>query len=378
MNILILGAGLVGRPMALDLSKDDSFKLSVSDISENRLHLFNGERFSIIQGDLSDMAFLKKIIIPFDLVLNALPGHLGYQASKTVIEGGKNLVDISFFPEDPFSLEEIAEKMKIKAVIDCGVAPGMSYALVGYVSGILDMTTKVRIYVGGLPVKRELPWEYKAVFSPADVIEEYMRPARIMENGKIVAKEALSDLETMSFKCCGPLEAFNTDGLRSLLKTIPCPDMVEKTLRYPGYSQKIMLLKNSGFFNTETLDIKGQKIVPLDMTCSLLFPQWQLKEGDEDITVMKIVVEGIKRGHKIRYTYNLVDHYDRNDKIHSMARTTGYTATSVIKMISENILKENGLILPEYLGKSKTYIDFMLDYLSKRRVNYSENVEKIL
>ena len=71
--------------------------------------------------------------------------------------------------------------------------------------------------VGGLPKIRTLPFEYKAPFSPIDVIEEYTRPARFIENGHIVIKPALSDAELIDFEKTGTLESFNTDGLRSIL-----------------------------------------------------------------------------------------------------------------------------------------------------------------
>jgi len=95
------------------------------------------------------------------------------------------------------------------------------------------------IYVGGLPIVRQWPYEYKAVFSPLDVIEEYTRTARFVENGRVVTRPALTDLERVDFEGVGTLEAFNTDGLRTLIQTIPAPNMKEKTLRYPGTRNRI-------------------------------------------------------------------------------------------------------------------------------------------
>jgi len=93
----------------------------------------------------------------------------------------------------------------------------------------------------------------------------------------------------------GTLEAFNTDGLRSLLYTIKIPCMKEKTLRYPGYAEKMRMLRETGFFSDTLIDIKGVKVKPLDLTAKLLFPKWELEEGEEELTVMRVIVQGEKK-----------------------------------------------------------------------------------
>ena len=147
----------------------------------------------------------------------------------------------------------------------------------------------------------------KLDFRPIDVIEEYTRPARYIENGKLVIRPALSDPEFINFDKVGTLEAFNSDGLRTLADTLKAPNMKEKTLRYPGHIEKILVLRESGFFSQKEIEVNGKKIKPIDFTSKLLFPMWELKEGDEEFTVMKIIIEGEKDKKKYRYTYNLLD-----------------------------------------------------------------------
>lgn len=237
MKVAVLGAGLVGAPMAVDLAKDENFEVTVADRDGKPLEKLEAMGLGIAteQADLSDEIALKALIADQDLVLSAVPGFMGYRTLQTVIEAGKDVVDIAFFPEDPFELDALAKKKGVTAIVDCGVAPGMSNLLTGHVARLLDRTDKVLIYVGGLPELRKWPYEYRAVFSPIDVIEEYTRPARYVENGKPVVREALSDPELLDFPGIGTLEAFNSDGLRTLADTIDAPDMKEKTLRYQGH-----------------------------------------------------------------------------------------------------------------------------------------------
>jgi saccharopine dehydrogenase-like NADP-dependent oxidoreductase len=376
MNIIILGAGLVGSPMAIDLSKDPQFQVTLADINAESLSKTGSEYpVKIIQQDLSDPSEVTKLVSRFDMAINAMPGFMGFQTLKAIIGAGIDVVDIAFFIEDPFQLDELAKNNKVTAIMDCGVAPGMCNILIGYVDHMLDETQNILYYVGGLPEIREWPYEYKAVFSPLDVIEEYTRPARYVENGKLIVRAALSDPELINFPGVGTLEAFNTDGLRSLAETIKCPNMKEKTLRYPGHIEKMAVLRETGFFNTEPIEINGKMIRPIDFTARLLFPKWKLKEEEVDITVMKVVVEGRKDGRKVRYTYDLLDKYDPATRTHSMARTTGYTATVALRMIADGLYTHKGITVPEYIGKQAECVDYMLKGLEARGVNYRETID---
>jgi len=372
-KVIVLGAGLVGKPMAIDLAKD--FEVTVADISRHRLDKIPDlPNLKKVEADLSDSIILVNLISDKDIVLNALPGDLGFNALKTVIEQGKNIIDIAFFPEEADVLDGLAKEKNVTAIMDCGVAPGMSNILIGYVNEKLDSIDNAVIYVGGLPKIRQWPWEYKAVFSPADVIEEYTRPARYVENCQLVIREALSDPEYLEFDGVGTLEAFNSDGLRSLIYTINAPNMKEKTLRFPGHIEKIAVLKATGFFSKDPIEFNGHIIRPLDFTSKLLFPNWELKQGEEDITVMRIEVEGHKNGKKISYRYDLYDSYDAKTQTHSMARTTGYTATMAVRMLAQGLFNEKGLIYPEIIGKHNNCVSFILDGLKERGIEYKETI----
>ncbi|MGC4023142.1 MAG: saccharopine dehydrogenase NADP-binding domain-containing protein [Cyclobacteriaceae bacterium] len=245
-KIIVLGAGLVGKAMAIDLAKN--FDATSADFSDAALSEVASHKVKTLKIDFSNLQSLASSIQPFDLVIGAVPGFLGLQTAKTVIEAGKNMVDISFFPEDPFQLDELAKKKGVTIVTDCGVAPGMGNIILGY----HNQKMKIESYeclVGGLPVVREWPYEYKAVFSPIDVIEEYIRPARYVQNSSIIIKEALSDPELINFAEVGTLESWNSDGLRSLIKTMAhIPNMIEKTLRYPGCIEYLRVLRGNRLF----------------------------------------------------------------------------------------------------------------------------------
>jgi saccharopine dehydrogenase-like NADP-dependent oxidoreductase len=293
---------------------------------------------------------------------------------RSIIEAGKNVVDIAFFPEDPFVLDQEAKQRGVTAIVDCGVAPGMSNLLTGYAASLLDETSSVLIYVGGLPQVRQWPYDYKAVFSPMDVIEEYTRPARYVENGCEVVRPALSDPEFMYFPGVGTLEAFNTDGLRTLIRTIGAPNMKEKTMRYPGHIEKIAILRETGFFDQTEIEINGHRIRPIDFTAKVLFPLWKMNEGEADLTVMRIAVSGTASGRPVTHQFDLLDRYDETTHTHSMARTTGYAATAAVRLLAAGLHRSPGIIPPELLGRDQSCVDFMLKSLAERNVIYTHTI----
>lgn len=370
-KIIVLGAGLVGRAIAVDLAKKHD--TTSVDIDASALAALQKDfNISTVQADLSDQAVIKKLVADFDLVIGAVPGFMGFATVKAVIEAGKNIVDISFFPEDAFELDALAKEKGVVAAVDCGVAPGMSNLVLGYHNKRMKVD-RFLCYVGGLPQVRTKPYEYKAPFSPIDVIEEYIRPARMVENGAVVTKPALSEPEFLEFDGIGTLEAFNTDGLRSLLQTMDIPNMAEKTMRYPGHRELMQIFRDSGFFSPEHIDINGASIRPIDITTALLFPQWKLNPGDKELTVMKIIIEGLENEQPRRYTYDLLDHYDETTQTSSMARTTGYTCTAIVDLVLNGDFQRIGISPPEFIGSDEGCYNNIFQYLKARGIHYQKS-----
>ncbi|RYY68786.1 MAG: saccharopine dehydrogenase [Chitinophagaceae bacterium] len=372
MNIAVLGAGMVGRTIARDLSSQ--YRVTSFDISEANLALLGDATIVTLQADLGDFSKYTALLTDFELVVCAVPGFMGYKALEAIIKAGKNVVDISFFPEDALALDALAKEKNVTAIVDCGVAPGMSNFILGRYNEEMVISS-FECMVGGLPKVRVKPFEYKAPFSPVDVIEEYTRPARYVENGHLVTKPALSDAELINFDHAGTLEAFNTDGLRSILFTMKhIPDMKEKTLRFPGHIALIQAMKLAGFFSEEEQEINGQKISPLQFTSKLLFKSWKLQPNEPEFTIMTVVLKGSKDGEPVNIEYFLYDEYDAASQTASMSRTTGYTCTAAVNLLAKNMFSEKGIFPPELVGNNKACFDFVLNYLKERKVNWIKKV----
>jgi len=368
-KIIVFGAGLIGRAIALDLAS--LHQITCVDLNKKALAVINKDDSNVetINYDLSKEKNYDELVKDFDLVVNAMPGYLGFETLKKILLAGKNVVDASFFPENCFDLDHLAKKNDVYAIVDCGVAPGMDNIILGYLDTKMEVN-KFECLVGGLPVKRHWPFNFKSLFSPIDVIQEYTGPARYVENGEIVVREALSDCELMEIKRVGTMEAFNTDGLRTLIKTMDhIPYMKEKTLRYPGHCEYIQVLKSSGFFSTEPVELNGIEFSPLEVSAKILESNWKLANNEEEFTVVRTTIEGDENGKKKRYIYRMLDKTDKQSNISSMARSNGYTATAVTNFVLQNNI-QSGICAPETLGALDGAFKFILDYLEKRSIHY--------
>ena len=350
-KVVVLGAGRVGKTIAADLSQ--AFDVTSADISGVALDQLSSRcRVKTQITDLCDPRAVGGAIGDADLVICAVPGHMGFDTLKTVIECGKNVVDISFFPEDAMALDRLAMRRDVTAVVDCGVAPGIPDFLAGFYARRMQIQD-FEFMVGGLHFSRTGPDEYLPTFSPSDVWEEYTRPARYVKAGELITMPPLSEPELVGFQVGGhalTLEAFNTDGLRTLITTMSgrIPNMKEKTLRFPGHIAWIERLKRT-----------GQTWTP---------GKWTPRDDEDEFTLMRIVIHGREDGLEKKISWTLFVTWDRAAGISSMSRSTGYACSAAARCVVDGIYNRPGISPPSYLGEAPGCLDSILLYLNARKI----------
>jgi saccharopine dehydrogenase-like NADP-dependent oxidoreductase len=370
MKVIIIGCGKIGSAIAQDLSESMAeAEITVAD----RRRAAAREVASRIGGewvalDASNKESIARALEGFDLAVGALPGDYGYGAMESAVEVGVDMVDVSYTPENPLTLDERAKRRGVTLIPDCGVAPGLSNMLVGYAASRLDEVKSAHILVGGIPERPVPPLGYTITWSAEGLIDEYVRPVRIVEGGRVVEVPALSGLEEIDFPGLGRLEAFYTDGLRTLLETFRGVEkMYEKTLRYPGHVEKVKLLRELGLFDEEPLEVEGIEVSPKLFTARLLEKHLTMLEVG-DLLAMMVEVKGLKLGEKKGIRFHLLDRYDRERGVTAMARTTGYTASIVAQMLAKGGIDERGVIPPERLGMKPQLFEEILSELKARGV----------
>ena len=367
-KIVVLGCGAVGRHMAIDLCKVSGYEVVSVDVNQEALgHLARDFPIQTRLEDLSTNEGISRAVGDADLVIGAVPYSIGYAMLEGVIRAGKDIVDISYFEEDPFGLDDLAKEKGVTAVVDCGVVPGLANIILG------DHTRKMKVaryqcYVGGIPKTRDVPFEYKSPFPVLEVLEEYAGSGRMVEDGKVVVEPMLAETATIDFNDVGTLACLNSDGLRTLIRTMDIPDMFEKTLRYPGHVDQMRIFRDAGFLSRTPIEVKGALVRPIDVTASLLSPLWEYGPGEADLTVMRLVISGEEGGNPATYTYDMCDEYDPATGALSMARTTGYTCTAVVRLVLDGGYSQAGISPPELVGRTDGCWERVEMYLEDRGV----------
>ena len=369
-KIVVLGCGAVGKHMAIDLCRDPGLEVVCVDIKrENLEELASEHPIQVMVADLSKKEGITNAVKGADLVIGSVPYSLGYKMLESVIRAGKNIVDISYFFEDPFGLDDLAKKMGVTAVVDCGVAPGLSSIILGDHARNMKVS-RFECYVGGIPKSKNVLYEYKSPFPVLEVLEEYAESGSRIQEGRMISEPMLAETKTIEFDGIGTLACLNSDGLRTLIQTMDIPEMFEKTLRYPGHVEMMRTFSETGFLDMIPIQVNRISIRPIDVTASLLSQHWLYRPGEADLTVMRLVISGEEDGKPVTYTYNMVDEYDPETGALSMARTTGYTCNAVARLVLDGGYTQKGIIPPEFLGRVKGCRGKIEKYLEDRNVIY--------
>lgn len=372
MKVLVVGSGKVGSEISRDLARSDEVDSVIAvDASLDNLRLLRrntDKKIRTHQLSIFQRKRLHSLLGEVDLVCGALPGRLGFELLSEIVKAGKDIVDISYTPKDPFLLHRIAKENGCRVVPQCGVAPGLSNMCVGDAYRQLDQMRSVEVYVGGLPEKPQPPLNYRIVFSLEDVVNEYSRPAHVIEGGKAKIVDALSGRGLLRFPGVGMLEYFITDGLGSLPKSYPrTKEMRELTLRYPGHAEMMDTLRILGFFERDPIRVFGAEVVPRELSIELLRKTMSIGSPG-DLLALRVDVRGLVGGKQYGFRYQLLDNFDRRSGVSAMSRTTAYPCTSVALLVGTGKIREIGVIAPEKIAQDQAQFGFVLDRLNKHGV----------
>ncbi|GAB3042726.1 saccharopine dehydrogenase family protein [Virgibacillus ainsalahensis] len=367
MKIGVLGSGLMGKEVARDLvASEEVTAVGLADINidgaRRVVSQLNSPKLKAYQVNASDEADLASYMKKFDVIINALFYSFNEIVAKTAIQVGVNSVDlgghIGHMTDKVLTMKEEAKKAGVTLIPDLGVAPGMINILSGHGAGKLDKPKSIQLYVGGIPVKPDPPFEYNHVFSMAGVFDHYTDPSLIIRNGIKQEIQSLTEVERVYFEKFGPLEAFHTSGGTSTLSlSYPYLDTLEyKTIRYPGHAEKFKLLVDLNLTRMDyEVDVNGEKISPREVLLKVLDPIVELGEKD-DAVLLRVIVSGEKNGVLSTYEYEMTTYKDRHTNVTAMARATANTISAVAQMIGNGTIDKKGVYPPEQIVPGEVYI----------------------
>nr|MDG1524820.1 saccharopine dehydrogenase C-terminal domain-containing protein [Candidatus Thalassarchaeaceae archaeon] len=336
-RICVLGGGLVGRFVACILH-DRKHTVRVVDAAS----LTNlPAEIEVIEAHV-DLDSLSEMVQGSDVVVNCLPGRIGHVVRPALLSiDGLSVADLAFTSEDPREYDALAKNHGSRLIYDVGIAPGLSNALLMSAQCEMGSLSSAKIWVGGNPQEPDDEWSYMAPFSPSDVIEEYTRPARVRRNGQNVIEAALSERHPVTVPGYGQMEAFLTDGVRSLLDTIDSEELLEYTVRWPGHINRYL----SGNDSEEEL-----------------IEAWKFDSDRPEFTWLAIEVSN----GDVQQRWDIID--EGKDGWSSMARTTGLVTVEVTEMLAEGIITECGVMPPEILGRDSKLLHRLIGTMKQEGV----------
>jgi len=383
MRIAVLGAGLMGPAIAMDcIESDEVEEVLLIDIDQAGLDkavgsLGNPLKLKTVVQDVTDRHGLVELLKGFDVACIALSRWLNVEAMWSGIEAGVDVVDLSGpGQKDWEEINEAAKKAGVTCILGCGVEPGLTDMLAAYGMDMLDSVEAVNVWCGGIPQDPKPPLDYKIVFG-GQYLPLQLGMVRIIEGGKVREVKRYTLGEPVQFEGVrGPLECYYDrfpETLYELEKFKGVRQCASKTVRYAGYCEKVNFLDECGLLSMTSVEFKGHEVVPFEVFSKIVYPKVRLEEGEKDITVLRVVVEGIKDGCETCCTFDMVDFYDEDRGITAMARTTGYTAAIVARILGRGDISEKGLVPPVKAVRGKLFRR-LLQGLAERGIQVTETV----
>ncbi len=383
MKIAVIGAGLMGPAITKDCLEDPAVdEVLLVDIDAERLNhvaesLGNPAKLKTKVQDVTDREGLAKVLKGYDAAGVALLRPLNTHAIWGAIDAGVGVVELSEPGDaDVEAIDAAAKEAGVAIIPGCGVEPGLTDVLAAYGMDMLDSVEAVDIWCGGIPEDPQPPLEYKIVFGGPYLP---LRPGKVkvIEDGEVRYRDRYSLGEDPSFQGIDrPLECFY-DGFPETLHLVKKFEGVQRctemTVRYEGYCEKVNFLEECGLLSREPIEYQGGELIPFTAFSKIIHPKVRLEEGERDITVLRVKVQGEKDGRETLYTYDMVDHYDDEERVTSMAKTTSYTAAIVARMMARGDFDETGYMAPVRVIRGEK-MDELLAALDARGVKITKTV----
>ena len=381
MKIIVLGSGMMGLALAYDLSKFSNFEdITLADrdkkkLDSTKVFLKNGNiNYKILNVDNSSE--LKKQFKKYDIAISAIPYKYNYELAKVTIETNTHFLDLggnNNIVNKERALFKKAKKSGVTIIPDCGLAPGLSSVISRDIVEYMDNVDFVKIRVGGLPINPIPPLNYQIVFSPYGLINEYVEDSIILENGKIVKKKSMTEIEKIKFpQPFGVMEAFLTSGGASTLP-YTYKDKVGyidyKTVRYPGHCKIFKHLFDLGLANEKKINIGKKELIPREEFVSFLLKI--LPKNGKDVVLLKVFSKGKKNDEDVNINYTMIDYYDEKNKITSMMRTTSYPTSIIAQLIENGKIKNHGVFGCEEIVPCEPFFR----ELKKRKIDINKEIK---
>ncbi|MFZ1730505.1 MAG: saccharopine dehydrogenase C-terminal domain-containing protein [Bacteroidota bacterium] len=264
-QVLVLGAGLVARPLVRYLLDEPDFQVTVATrtVSKAENLIDNHPRGIAMTIDVQDEAALRSAIAPADIVISLIPWIHHMKVANLCVELGKNLVTTSYVKPEMQALDAAVREKGLIFLNEIGVDPGIDHmaamSVINRVKSEGGSISSFFSYCGGLPAHcdNNTPLGYKFSWSPVGVMLAAKNNGSYLKDGKIVnvAPEQLFEhYWLLDVPDGGTFEAYvNRDALPYLeiYGIKDAKSMYRGTLRNIGHCETWNYFKKIGLLNQE-------------------------------------------------------------------------------------------------------------------------------
>jgi lysine 6-dehydrogenase len=359
MKVALLGCGAMGRGAAYALCADGTAdELLLVDCDAARLEALEAwlkpwvgrSKVRAVVLDLESHSALHELLASVDVLALALPWEPTkrvFLASLAVQRPAVSITRPVYGDRDEMASWPNIENGQI--VFPCGLEPGLTEILAVSAVSMLSDVRALRIRCGGLAVAAEPPLYYRLLFDAHLPLTQ--RDAYAIENGALTTVRRFQGLEELVVEGVGAVECHH-DGMVPWLIEDPAiagiPSVTQKTVRWPGFTRCVNMLSEMRLLSEEPVNVAGVMCKPRDMVEAVLAPLTRARKGDADLTVIRVEAEGLDHDRReAQVRMDLIDRYDENTGLTSMARTTGFTLASVTGMLGRGEITERGLCMPQ-------------------------------
>jgi len=435
-KVLLLGAGLVSKPLAIYLL-EHGFNLTVASRTlEKAENLVKGySNGKAVKWVVAEEDKLNKMIQDNDLIISLLPYIYHLKVAKACIKHEKHLVTTSYVKEEMAELDKEVREKNLLFLNEIGVDPGIDHmSAMKIFDDIWDKDGEIvsfNSYCGALPAPEaaDNPLKYKFAWSPRGVLLAGRNSGRYLKDGKTITiepKNLFDDHHPIEINEVGTMEYYPNRDSISYIDTYNLNNiktMFRGTLRYPGWSELMSIVSKSGWLSLDEVETNGLsykgltarlsgldeknikkqiakkfnienkpqiidkmewmglfsdklidegKIAPIDILTNCLYKKMYYEKGERDMVVLLHKVEADISGERKLYTSLMVDYGVEGEET-SIARTVALPAAIATRLILEGKIKETGVQIPV---KSEIYKP-VLKELENIGIKFEETIKNL-
>ena len=269
-KVLILGAGLVVKPIVEYLLKNNFGLMVASPMKDRADEMINGNPLGLsLDWSMDDPAMLDKLIAEYDIAVSLLPYKYHSDVAKVCLKLGKSLVTTSYIQPEMKDLDESARKTGLLFLNEIGLDPGIDHMtamkIIDHIHNKGGRVEEFYSLCGALPASEfaDNPLRYKFSWSPKGVILASRNSALYLKKGRkiyVEPSDLFKDRFIFSFPGIGDLDVYpNRDSISyiDIYGISETKTMYRGTFRYNGWCEALDAMKHLRMLDDSVKDYQG-------------------------------------------------------------------------------------------------------------------------